>query len=76
LFLIEALKKLSMDNLSNLTPHPLKVFLSYSHPPVLDRIQALRKTPGAASPSPDAATTNPLITFKSVTIVIKLLGFK
>jgi STE24 endopeptidase len=38
-----ALKKLSVDNLSNLTPHPLKVFLSYSHPPVLKRIAAIRK---------------------------------
>ena len=38
-----ALKKLSADNLSNLTPHPLKVFLSYSHPPVLERIRALEK---------------------------------
>lgn len=41
--LISALKKLSVDNLSNLTPHPLKVFLEYSHPPVLQRIKALRK---------------------------------
>ncbi len=41
--LINALKKLSIDNLSNLTPHPLKVLLSYSHPPVLARIQALRQ---------------------------------
>ena len=40
--MIAALKKLSVDNLSNLTPHPLKVFLSYSHPPVLERIKALR----------------------------------
>ncbi len=39
---ILALKKLSVDNLSNLTPHPLKVFMSYSHPPVLERIKALR----------------------------------
>lgn len=38
---ILALKKLSVDNLSNLTPHPLKVFLSYSHPPVLQRIKAI-----------------------------------
>lgn len=41
--MISALKKLSVDNLSNLTPHPLKVFLEYSHPPVLDRIKAIRK---------------------------------
>ena len=40
--MITALKKLTVDNLSNLTPHPLKVFLSYSHPPVLERIHALR----------------------------------
>ncbi|QHI70420.1 M48 family metallopeptidase [Tichowtungia aerotolerans] len=40
--LIAALKKLSVDNLSNLTPHPLKVFLEYSHPPVLERIKALK----------------------------------
>ena len=38
---IIALKKLSVDNLSNLTPHPLKVFLDYTHPPVLKRIEAL-----------------------------------
>ncbi|MEJ2245009.1 MAG: M48 family metallopeptidase [Acidobacteriota bacterium] len=40
--MIAALKKLSVDNLSNLTPHPVKVFLSYSHPPVLERIRAIR----------------------------------
>ncbi|MCD5384132.1 M48 family metallopeptidase [candidate division WOR-3 bacterium] len=40
---ITSLKKLSVDNLSNLTPHPLKVFLQYSHPPVLERIQAIRR---------------------------------
>ena len=39
---ITALKKLSVDNLSNLTPHPFKVFLDYSHPPVLERIKAIR----------------------------------
>ncbi|MCF7809778.1 M48 family metallopeptidase [bacterium] len=38
-----ALKKLSVNNLSNLTPHPLKVFLEYDHPPVLERIKALNK---------------------------------
>ncbi|HJN43134.1 MAG: peptidase M48 [Acidobacteria bacterium] len=40
--LITALKTLSADNLSNLTPHPLQVFLHHSHPPVLQRITALR----------------------------------
>lgn len=39
--LSEALKKLSADSLSNLNPHPLKVFLEYTHPPVLDRIRTL-----------------------------------
>lgn len=39
--LIEALKKLSRANLSNLTPHPAMVMLKYSHPPVLERITAL-----------------------------------
>jgi STE24 endopeptidase len=39
--MVEALKKLSVHNLSNLTPHPFYVFLNYSHPPVLDRIAAL-----------------------------------
>lgn len=46
--LITALKKLSADNLSNLTPHRLRVVLDYSHPPVLVRINALRALPTAA----------------------------
>ena len=41
--LITALKKLSADNLSNLTPHPFYVFMNYSHPPVSERIAELRK---------------------------------
>lgn len=40
--MIGALKRLSVENLSTLTPHPLKVFLTYSHPPVLDRIRAIQ----------------------------------
>lgn len=39
--LINALKKLSSDNLSNLTPHPAYVFFHYSHPPLLSRLKAL-----------------------------------
>ncbi len=41
--LADALKKLSRNNLSNLTPHPLYVFLNYSHPPVLQRITRIRE---------------------------------
>ena len=41
-----ALKKLSVDSLSNLYPHPLYVFIHYSHPPLINRLKALnKKTP-------------------------------
>lgn len=36
--LASALKKLSVDNLSNLYPHPAYVFFHYSHPPLLKRL--------------------------------------
>ena len=38
-----ALKKLSVDSLSNLYPHPFYVFMHYSHPPLLKRLSALSK---------------------------------
>lgn len=41
--MIATLKKLSADNLSNLTPHPLYVFLNYSHPTAMQRIMAIRR---------------------------------
>jgi STE24 endopeptidase len=41
--LIGALKKLSTNNLSNLTPHPLYVWFNYSHPTLLQRIINLKK---------------------------------
>jgi STE24 endopeptidase len=41
--MVDALKKLSASNLSNLTPHPFYVFLNYSHPPLLQRIQAIQR---------------------------------
>lgn len=41
--LISALKKLSLENFSNLTPHPIVVALRYSHPPVAKRVSALMK---------------------------------
>ncbi len=40
--LCQALIRLSVQNLANLTPHPFYVALNYSHPPVLRRIRALR----------------------------------
>jgi STE24 endopeptidase len=43
--LVTALKKLSVHNLSNLTPHPAYVFLNYSHPPILKRIDEIMKVP-------------------------------
>lgn len=39
--LAAALKRLSVETLSNLNPHPWKVVLDYSHPPVIQRIRAL-----------------------------------
>lgn len=39
--LSNALKRLSVDSLSNLYPHPLYVFFHYSHPPLLERLKAL-----------------------------------
>ena len=42
-YLANALKKLSVQNLSNLTPHPTYVFFHYSHPPLLERLRNLEK---------------------------------
>lgn len=41
--LIRSLKRLSVDHLSNLRPHPAYVFFHYSHPPLIDRLAALRR---------------------------------
>lgn len=42
--LITSLKKLSKNSLSNLTPHPAYVFMHYSHPTLLERIENLEKS--------------------------------
>jgi STE24 endopeptidase len=42
--LIQALRKLSEKNLSNLTPHPFYSRFYYSHPTLLERERALRAT--------------------------------
>lgn len=39
--LISGLKKLSAENLSNLTPHPAYVYVHYSHPTLVQRIDRL-----------------------------------
>ncbi len=38
---VDALKKMALDNLSNLRPHPLYVRFHYSHPPLIERIEVL-----------------------------------
>jgi len=49
--MMAALKRLAHDSLSNLTPHPLTVFLHYSHPPMIERLAALRALSPPPSPS-------------------------
>ncbi len=44
--LIEGLKKLSKDNLADLSPSPLLVRLTYSHPTLSQRITAIEKLGG------------------------------
>ena len=39
----EALKKMTADHLSHPSPAPLRVWLDYSHPPLLQRLEALAK---------------------------------
>jgi STE24 endopeptidase len=43
--MITALKRLAASNLSNLVPHPFYVFLHYSHPPMIERVRALKMIP-------------------------------
>jgi STE24 endopeptidase len=40
--MINALKRLAKDNLSNLHPHPMYVWFYYSHPPLIERIEYLQ----------------------------------
>ncbi len=48
-WLAAALRRLAADQLDDPDPHPLKVFLDYSHPPIAARIRAL-EDPAAATP--------------------------
>ncbi|MEN3939909.1 M48 family metallopeptidase [Prosthecobacter sp. SYSU 5D2] len=40
--LVEGLKRLSRDHLAHPQPHPLAVWLHYSHPPLIERLRALQ----------------------------------
>jgi STE24 endopeptidase len=40
--LVAALQRLTKSSLGNVTPHPFHVFLNHTHPPVVERIRALR----------------------------------
>ena len=42
--IISGLKKLSVSHLANLEPHPFDIWLHYTHPPVLRRIQAIESS--------------------------------
>ena len=44
--LMDALKRLSRDNLSDLNPHPFLATVGYSHPTVGERIQVIEKAMG------------------------------
>jgi STE24 endopeptidase len=48
LALVDSLRKLARENLTNLTPHPFYVLLNYSHPPLARRIDAIRRHAAAA----------------------------
>merc|ERR1719195_115911 len=41
-WLVSGLQKMTRHSKDNLTPHPLKVFLEYSHPPLLTRVRHIR----------------------------------
>jgi STE24 endopeptidase len=51
--LASGLERLSKDSLSNLTPHPFYVFLNYPHPPLPQRLRALRPGSDASAAAPD-----------------------
>ena len=46
-----ALLRLSRDNLSNLSPHPLYSFFHYSHPTLAERLAALDRAEQALQPA-------------------------
>jgi STE24 endopeptidase len=41
--MIASIRRLAVDNLSNLTPHPLYVRFHYTHPPLIERVRLLQQ---------------------------------
>ncbi len=54
-----ALRKLSRENLSNLTPHPVVVWACFSHPTLLERVRFLESASSEVGSSPDGITAAP-----------------
>ncbi|MBR6782987.1 MAG: M48 family metallopeptidase [Clostridia bacterium] len=53
--LMDALKRLSRDNLTNLNPHPFLATIGYSHPAVGERVQVIEKAMIKRGERPPAA---------------------
>ena len=49
--LISGLKKLAVENLANLSPHPMFVMLNYSHPPLFNRVEFINSLLGCRKES-------------------------
>jgi STE24 endopeptidase len=41
--MISSIRRLAVDNLANLTPHPLYVRFHYTHPPLVERLKFLQR---------------------------------
>jgi STE24 endopeptidase len=55
--LVSGLKRLAGDSLSNLSPHPSYVFVNHSHPPLRERVLAIRGAAPSRQPQPGAPLT-------------------
>lgn len=56
--LVSGLKRLAGDSLSNLSPHPSYVFVNHSHPPLRERVSAIRGAAAARQSAPLAAAAS------------------